>query len=343
MRETIRPSLDSGMRNIDKHIVLLLSHTGPKFVNKAAVCMSSTVRRVGHTYYDKGFAEIFLRESLLCHGRMRPVRSRLLGEFTRMGNLAANMLPVNVRGWMALLEDVMASPMVKSLFDELVDQCLTHDEFRHVSSDATLRCAMSIRGQASYRASKATRADAPIDDTRALRRVLTIRGRTGAPLCMTPVRGEAADDVTACMKAHVKAAALRQITWIASDQPSGHYYEALKEVCPNLECLFLDPVHLVIVYDQAFWRKRTPGQTLLRRIQAKFNGVDYNMSADVWGPMYNGRELVRLSREQDHTYPQKSDKHRQHGLRGTTPLVYSCCVLTPLLFHLGTLVQTYAV
>ncbi len=79
MRDTITPALSGDQSNIDKQIVLLLSHTGPKYVNKDAVCTSGLVRRVGHTYYDKVFAEMFLREPLLCHGRMRPLRSKLLG------------------------------------------------------------------------------------------------------------------------------------------------------------------------------------------------------------------------------------------------------------------------
>ncbi len=70
MRETITPALAGHHNSIDKHVVLLLSQTRPMYVNKAAVLTDGAVRRVGH---------IFLRESLLCHGRMRPVRGKLLG------------------------------------------------------------------------------------------------------------------------------------------------------------------------------------------------------------------------------------------------------------------------
>jgi len=67
-------------------------------------------------------------------------------------------------------------------------------------------------------------------------------------------------------------------------------------VCPNLIALVLDPVHLVIVYNQAFWRKRTPGQTLLRRMQHKFNKTNFNMAIHHWGHLYDGSVAVNPSR-----------------------------------------------
>ena len=48
-----------------------------------------------------------------------------------------------------------------------------------MSVDATIRAAMRIRGQASYRASSGVRNSMPFGDDVALRRILTARGRTG--------------------------------------------------------------------------------------------------------------------------------------------------------------------
>jgi hypothetical protein len=49
-----------------------------------------------------------------------------------------------------------------------------------LSIDCTLKICMSIQGQASHRPSSAVRNAACFDDAHSLRRVLTIRGRTGA-------------------------------------------------------------------------------------------------------------------------------------------------------------------
>ena len=299
MRVSIEPPLSDSVNAIDKQISLVLDADGPRFANHKRVVESNSFRRVGHTYYTKSFAEKLLREALLQNGRLRPIRSCLLGECSRSGNEAANLFPVNTRTWMALLADVMESPMVCNLFDKLIMECATHQEFKHVSMDATLRCAMRIRGQASYRASAIARADAPVADEDALRRVLTIRGRTGAPLCMALVKGESAPDIGVWLEENVKADVLTQIETIASDTPSRCMFDELSKLCPNMSALLLDPVHLVIVYHQAFWRKRTPGQTLLRRLQAKYNRVCYERDADHWGPIYTGREVVRLSRGED--------------------------------------------
>ena len=65
-----------------------------------------------------------------------------------------------------------------------------------LSVDATLKVCMTVQGQASYRASAAVRNAACFDDGSSLRRVLTVRGRTGAVVAMVPVPGEDAPNVS---------------------------------------------------------------------------------------------------------------------------------------------------
>ena len=154
---------------------------------------------------DREFAEILLRETVLQHGRTRPIRARLLTRFLEAGNEIAHVLPVNVRTWRALLAEVFDSEFCRSFSARLIQECIEHDEFKHVSMDATLRCAMRIRGQESYRAPAAVRNEAPIGDADALRRVLTIRGRSGAILCMTPIKSEAGADISSWMLKNLSA------------------------------------------------------------------------------------------------------------------------------------------
>ena len=55
-------------------------------------------------------------------------------------------------------------------------------EFLCISVDATLRCCMTLMGQASYRAPPDVRRAAAFSDEESWRRVLNVRGRTGYDL-----------------------------------------------------------------------------------------------------------------------------------------------------------------
>lgn len=56
-------------------------------------------------------------------------------------------------------------------------------EFLCISIDVTLKVAMSIKGEASYRSSRSI-------PNQALRRVLTVRSRTGAVLAMQLIKAK---------------------------------------------------------------------------------------------------------------------------------------------------------
>eukprot|EP00971_Amphidinium_carterae_P171297 3395560-Amphidinium_carterae.1 len=47
-------------------------------------------------------------------------------------------------------------------------------------------------------------------------------------------------------------------------------YDALKAVLPNMTFLSLDPLHLVFVYEQAHWKKQTPGSCFLRSVPGRW-------------------------------------------------------------------------
>ena len=67
---------------------------------------------------------------------------------------------------------------------------------------------MQIRGQARYRLPRAARNQAPFGDDDALRRALTIRGRTGAPLRIAPIRSESGPDIADWMISNLDASVL---------------------------------------------------------------------------------------------------------------------------------------
>ena len=209
LRGSVRPHLTTS-RHVDKQIAMVLDREGPTFMNSSSVSSNSMIRSVGGSLYTVGFAQLVLRESLVLYGRAKPLRTRLLQRFLEAGNDLCHLLPTRVDTWLMLLEDVFSSFMITTLRSSLISECLQHNEFIHLSIDGTLRCAMRTKGQANYRASAAIRASAPITDEHAWRRVITIRGRTGATLGMFLARSESAPDISSCMLQNVDEAVLKQ-------------------------------------------------------------------------------------------------------------------------------------
>ena len=282
------PELPPDATHIDSEIVFVLTADEPQFCNKASVCRSQQHRRVGYTYYDRSFAQLLIGAAMQEHGRARPIRTRMLTQFVLRGAPLAALLPRNVRGWLDLLEDVMQAPFVQGAHTSLVQECLRHEELLFVGIDTTLRIMLRIKGQARFDAPKQHRMNQPVADSAALRRVLTVRGRTGAVLAMEPVATESSGDIGKAFLATLDPRALAQILYWESDQPSASLWEELKQVCPNLQCLMLDPVHLVIVYNNAFCKKKHESESLLRIIMANFNAIDFVIGEGHWGPMHCG-------------------------------------------------------
>lgn len=112
---------------------------------------------------------------------------------------------------------------------------------------------------------------------------------------MRPIKSEASEDVCSFFLTEIPAEVREQVQFVASDQPAGVLMDRLKDVLPNLRAVYLDEVHLCIVWQVAFWRKSSPGQRALRRVQAKFNKVDYATPLAQWGPLFEGKEPVPYS------------------------------------------------
>ena len=143
------------------------------------------------------------------------------------------------------------------------------DEWLYISVDATLKTCLKLKGQESYRASKRVRNEAPFPDASAWRRLLTVRGRTGAVLLLEPIRTEKSEDIVGSFERNFSNIALSQIRYMATDQPSPKLHDWLKTKATNLICLCLDPIHLAIVYEYAQWNKNTVGSKMLRALLSK--------------------------------------------------------------------------
>ncbi|CAK0846382.1 unnamed protein product [Prorocentrum cordatum] len=218
---------------IDRDTRLLLDDAGPTFINAAAVRPwpsegpTTLARRVGGTYYSHAFAEILFKEFMLNYGHVRPTRARIVVRCAEAGSQLTHLLPQKVPQWLELLEDLLIAPFVRAARDLHMQQLLDHDEFVHMSVDATIRAAMRIEVQANDRDSAEKRAAAPFDDTVAKRRILTVRGRTAAVAGRWPIASEAARNIKEMLQMRPPQAALDQCRSIATGEPSGELYGQL--------------------------------------------------------------------------------------------------------------------
>ena len=71
LQESIVPELSSIVTEVDRHIRLVFSETGPTYMNVSALGTSICVRRTRNLYYTKSFADLLHRELVLCHGKCK--------------------------------------------------------------------------------------------------------------------------------------------------------------------------------------------------------------------------------------------------------------------------------
>ncbi|CAE7255234.1 unnamed protein product [Symbiodinium sp. CCMP2592] len=197
-----------------------------------------------------------------------------------------------------MLEDITTSEAFKNKMEQMLTAFSKHDEWHYISMDATLKLCMKIMGQAPYRASKQVRNDAPFGDDVAWRRLLTVRGRTGAVLLMEPLPKESSDYIVGAISDNFSEAQLVSVHYVGTDSPSEKLYTELRSVCPNLRALMLDPIHLAIVYEYGFWNKKSPGSKKLRHILRKCTAVDERVDARHWLAFYDGAMARPLNEEE---------------------------------------------
>ena len=145
-----------------------------------------------------------------------------------------------------------------------------------------------LEGDGTGIAPSPQRQAAPFPDEIAFKRVLTVRGRSGAVLLLHPLQGEASEQVVAGLRENFTDTQLKQVRHVAYDSPSEKLYGELLAICPNMQSLMLDPVHLAIVYEYGFWNKRSAGSKQLRRILHKCSCRGPNMAAGTLGCYYDG-------------------------------------------------------
>ena len=324
MRTTIQPALCERISYIDKKIRLVLDAAGPRYVNLSAIGTTLQVRRARNLYYTQSFADLLIREmvmghaqvlgttAVLCtfvvrgseyicenktsHEHVRCRNTEVTTLVTRChmaaleaGSQTSTLLPSRASHWMPVLEDIASSTAFKLKMERMQGALFRGDEWHYISMDATLKLCMKVMGQAPYRASKKVRDEAPFGDDVAWRRLLTIRGRTGAVLMMHPLQSESSEQIVEAMQHTFTEEQLQSVRYVATDSPSEKLLTQLQNICPNLQALMLDPIHLAIVYEYGFWNKKSSGSKQLRRILRKCIAVDASLDKNYWQLLYDGK------------------------------------------------------
>ena len=317
--------MESNLR-IDRKLVLCLTGEGPKYLSKELPEVSGYYRCVGYTWFDKDFATIFFSEMVRCNRKAKTLATNLIHLFLSRGCLVVFLLPRKATTvYLKIMEDIMNSPIVTSWHQKLLRECLDHKEFIHISMDATVRMAMRLKGQGNYRESKEVRDSYLVGDEDAKRRILIIRGRTGAVLTMSLIKSESSENIKEFFVSTIPPDVRDQVEYLASDQPSPVLFVQLSEALPSLRALYLDEVHFCIVWSVAFWRKSSPGQQALRRVQAKFNRVDLSTPIQQWGCLFTGQEDV--------SYTQAEEDMRNLIMSGGMTLQRAASVLNQLEYN----------
>ena len=107
---------------------------------------------------------------------------------------------------------------------------------------------------------------------------------------------------------HLPASGLQQVKYISVDNPSAKLWNHARQICPNLQILALDPVHLAMTCEYASSRRRTASSKILRAILQKFSAYSSTCSPNSWGPVFTGGKFRPLSREEEQARLQIEDR-----------------------------------
>jgi hypothetical protein len=107
----------------------------------------------------------------------------------------------------------------------LLQHLADNDEYQSLSIDATMRCTLSILGQTRPHHSRPGAAFAPED---CKRRVLTVRGRTGAVVAMEAMPREDVQTYIDVFRSTVPLSAYNTVHYISTDNPSNLMWESMR-------------------------------------------------------------------------------------------------------------------
>ena len=151
-------------------------------------------------------------------------------------------------------------------------------EFESISIDCTFRALYSLKGQARHTAPRPVHQSQALDPDKAVHALLSVKGVMGSVLSLSPIHTEGASYIRDELGRWSGEERL-QVRHVATDDPSHHLLTLLGEVCPNLEYMSLDGMHLVFRYEQAFARATTASSSYLRQVDIVHSRVSSSQDA----------------------------------------------------------------
>ena len=112
-----------------------LTASGPRFVCKDIGSGAVAARRVGNVFYDRGFADVFLRHPMQTGGRMHTTMNRLQCDIQLQGCQRGHMLLEHPKTVWPVAEDIVRSPDVSAWKSALYDGLRSADGFHVLSVD----------------------------------------------------------------------------------------------------------------------------------------------------------------------------------------------------------------
>ena len=300
---------------LDKEAAILLDAGGPRFVLKSKL-VRMNCRRVGDYYYTHQFARLLTQHAITSEGYFDRAHMKVLGQAQAAGSEIVALFPQKKESWEGLFEDVFLSPGMNKILDGMLEKCEAASEYESICVDGQMKACFPLIGQVSYRAPKQLRQSQALPEKDALHVVLTFRGKAGAPLVITPAHWETSEDICTAMLENMTHSQLAQVRHLCSDNASPKLLRCLREVCPNLLVLSLDPNHLFFVYESAFYENRTAGSHFLRKIMRKFSATR--------GRLHNGRAYYTGGAINDYTRAEMTSRrllmHSSMALRRAAAL-----------------------
>ena len=110
------------------------------------------------------------------------------------------------------------------------------------------------------------------------------------------------------LASRLSARALQQVRYFSVDNPSAKMWRCVRQICPNLHVLALDPVHLPMTCEYASSRRRTACTRALRGIMQKFTARSSSCDASTWGPVFTGENTRAFTREEERARLQIEDR-----------------------------------
>ena len=300
LRSSIVPPLSMNRTAIDRDIRLVLTAVGPVYANAVALGDTMLVRRVGNLFYSRCFANLLFREFVMAKGRLAEALTRVHIHACSNGSEISNLFPQHGKGMWSIAQDILLLKPVCELFEYFYSKLLAHNEFETLTMDGTVKVCLAIMGQASGASIRKDADAAAMPEEEHLRRLVTVRGRSGSVLALRLVREEAVFDIAAQLRECFTPEQLAQVKFVGVDQPSRKWHVDLKHVFPALELLFQDVTHLALNCEKGFGGKRSEGSVALRKILTKFEAVDQKMFATTLSnDPFTGQSAAPLTEEEE--------------------------------------------